>query len=174
MRDVTGGFKPIHRRIEPRGYPQSPADPNVRAVVRSERPSFCQSLSGGEGKAQRVKGASGWYGSVRGTNVETSRSSRYKKQRERCGYHSYRLWRSAALHQKPLAHGAFLPCRALRRLDDIAGFDAVGAHHHSFGHSVAKGPYPLKVGVESPLVHIVRMTDMVACHGLFTADFTHL
>jgi hypothetical protein len=74
------------------------------------------------------------------------------------------LGRGATIVRKPGSGG----------FDDPAGLNAVGAHQHLLGLTVANRPDTLQVGVETAFVHVVGMTHMISHHRFFTANFTYL
>ena len=63
-------------------------------------------------------------------------------------------------------------CIGLSGLNNMARFDAVGAHDHPFLLSLNFGSYPLEVGIEASIIDIVSMAHIVTHHRFFSAYFT--
>ena len=63
--------------------------------------------------------------------------------------------------------------RALR-LDNPAGLDAACTDFYPFSLTILNSPDLLEVGVPAFFGLIVGMADIIANHGFFSADFTHL
>jgi len=54
----------------------------------------------------------------------------------------------------------------------MAGLDAAGAYINLFYLAVVKGSDPLQVGIETAIVEVVSMADIVSNHWFLSAYFT--